>query len=140
MPNKIFLDANILVDLINTANTNNKLIIFLFDSILKRNDKLYCSPTTFSITYYFLGKTLQDKKLLNKKIWKTFSEFSFTREDKLIMEKVKKSKFRDLEDALQYHSAKDSGVNVIITYNYFDFEHSLIPVYHPINYIQQFLL
>lgn len=139
MPKKIFFDANILVDLINAGNTNNKLIVFLFDTLLKRGERLYCSPTTFSITYYFLGKILKNKKLLNEKVKKTFSEFYFTREDNFIMGKVKNSKFRDLEDALQYFSAEDSGANVIITYNYYDFEYSKIPVYHPIDYINQFL-
>lgn len=139
MPKKIFFDANILVDLINKGNTNNKLIMFLFDTLLKRGERLYCSPTTFCITYYFLGKFLINKKLLNEEVKKTFSEFYFTREDNFIMEKVKNSKFRDLEDALQYFSAEDSGVNTIITYNYYHFEHSQIPVYHPIDYINQFL-
>jgi len=139
MPNKIFFDANILVDLINAGNTNNKLISFLVDSLLKKNERLCCSPTTFSITYYFLGKILKNKKLLNEKIKKTFSEFYFTREDNLIMEKVQNSKFRDLEDALQYFSAEDSGVDIIITNNYFDFEYSQIPVYRPIDYVNQFL-
>ena len=46
----------------------------------------------------------------------------------------------DLEDALQYYSAEDAGVNIIITNNYFDFEHSIIPVYHPLQYINQFLI
>jgi predicted nucleic acid-binding protein len=140
MPNKIFFDANLLVDLINVGNTNNKLIVFLVDRLLKSNKKLYCSPTTFSITYYFLGKILKNKNLLNEKIKKTFSVFYFTREDNLIMEKVQNSMFRDLEDALQYFSAEDSGIDAIITYNYFDFEHSEIPVYHPLEYISKFLL
>jgi hypothetical protein len=52
----------------------------------------------------------------------------------------KKSKFTDLEDALQDHSAADSKVDMIITKNFFDFEQSEIPVYHPIRYISEFLL
>jgi len=51
-----------------------------------------------------------------------FLEFSFTREDHLIMDKEKESKFRDVEDALQYYSAEDSKVDIIITKNFFDVE------------------
>lgn len=69
-----------------------------------------------------------------------FLEFSFTREDHVIMNKVKESKFRDLEDALQYYSAEDSKVDIMITKNFFDFEHSIIPAYHPEQYINEFLL
>jgi len=56
------------------------------------------------------------------------------------MNKVKESKFRDLEDALQYYSAEDSKVDIMITKNFFDFEHSIIPAYHPEQYINEFLL
>jgi hypothetical protein len=69
-----------------------------------------------------------------------FSSFNFTREDNVIMEKVMKSAFTDLEDALQYYSALDSKVDVIITKNHFDYSKSIIPVYHPLQYITEFLL
>lgn len=88
----------------------------------------------------FLNKIIKNNQFLNEEIISFFSEFNFTREDDLIMEKVKNSKFRDLEDALQYYSAEDAGVTTIITNNYFDFEHSIIPVYHPLQYINEFLL
>jgi predicted nucleic acid-binding protein len=101
---------------------------------------LYCSPTSFAITYYFLAKLIKDKKVLNKEVVALFSGFIFTREDAVIMEKVKKSLFTDLEDALQYFSAMDAGVDLIITKNHFDFAKSAIPVYHPQHYINEFLL
>ena len=56
------------------------------------------------------------------------------------MNKVTKSDFKDPEDALQYYSAEDSEVNIIISKNFFDFKKSLIPVYHPLQYINQFLI
>ena len=140
MPKKIFLDANVLVDLVNVDNDLNKQIGWLFNLIMDKKEILFCSPTTFAITYYFVGKKLKDKKLLNEKAKRLFSYFTFTREDNIIMEKVKKSSFTDLEDALQYYSAMDSGVDMIITKNHFDFSKSVIPVYHPLQYISEFLL
>jgi predicted nucleic acid-binding protein len=140
MRKKIFLDANILIELVNANNKLNKQITFLFNRVRKNKDNLYCSPTSFAITYFFLGKQIKSRQLLNEHTINFFSEFYFTRENDLIMEKVKNSKFRDLEDALQYYSAEDAGVNIIITNNYFDFEHSIIPVYHPLQYINQFLI
>jgi predicted nucleic acid-binding protein len=140
MPKKIFFDANILIDFIYSTNTLNKEIAFLFYQLRRENHFFYCSPTSFAITYYFLSKKIENINLLNKKAISFFSEFKFTREDHLIMEEVKRSKFRDLEDGLQYFSAEDSKVDLIITKNFFDFEHSLIPVYHPEQYISEFLL
>jgi len=140
MQKKIFLDANILIELVNKHNELNKEITFLFNGIIRNKDLFYCSPTSFAITYFFLGKYLKEKKSLNEITEEFFSGFHFTSENSLIMGKVIKSQFRDLEDALQYFSAQDSGVDIIITKNFFDYEHSLIPVYHPLEYINQFLI
>ena len=140
MRKKIFFDANVLVDLINAANDFHSPSIYLFNELRKREEALYCSPTSFAITYYLWNKAIKNKKFLNRQVIEFFSDFQFTKEDHLIMQEVKKSNFRDPEDALRYFSAKDAGINVIITKNYFDFEHSKIPVYHPLEYISKFLL
>jgi predicted nucleic acid-binding protein len=140
MPKKIFFDANVLVDFIYADNKLNTQIIFLFYELRKKRELFYCSPTSFSITYYFLSKTIKNNRLLNEKSTDFFSNFIFTREDSIIMKRVMKSDFGDLEDALQYYSAKDAGVNVIITKNFFDFKGSSIPVYHPVQYISEFLI
>ena len=140
MKKKIFLDTNILVDFTNAGNTIHKQIVFMINRSLQNKDHLYCSPTTFAITYFFLSKTTKDPANLNKQAKSLFSIFNFTREDGVIMGKVKLSGFADLEDALQYYSAEDSNVDVIITKNFFDFGASKIPVYHPLQYINQFLI
>lgn len=140
MRKKIFFDANILIELVNEPNELNKEITFLFNGIIKNKDFLYCTPTSFAITYFFLGKSLKNKEFLNQLTQEFFSVFHFTSENNLIMQKVIKSHFRDLEDALQYFSAEDSGIDIIIIKNFFDYEHSLIPVYNPLDYINQFLM
>ncbi len=98
------------------------------------------SPTSFAITYYFLSKNYKHLEKLNQLVIDFFSNFIFTREDDLTMEKVFKSGFTDLEDALQYYSALEAGVDAIITYNKPDFITSKINVYHPIQFINEFLL
>lgn len=137
---KIFFDANILVDLINSGNRNHRTVLFLFDQLVKQRRKLFVSPTSFAITYYFLSKNYKDLEKLNRLVIDFFSNFVFTREDDLTMEKVFKSGFTDLEDALQYYSALDAGVDAIITYNKTDFVTSEIQVFHPIQFINEFLL
>lgn len=140
MRNKIFFDANILIDLINEHNQLNQEITYLFNSVRKHKYLLYCSPTTFAITYFFLGKSIKNKARLNKLAKEFFAEFDFTSENNLIIQSAMNSDFRDLEDALQFFSAKDSEIDIIITKNFFDYEHSSIPVYHPLEFINRFLL
>lgn len=137
---KIFFDANVLIDLINGANDLNNISLILFTKIRLQKTLLYASPTSFAITYYFISKNLANKKLINKIAVDFFSPFIFTKEDNGIMEKVKKCSFSDLEDALQYFSALDSGVDAIITKNHFDFSRSTIPVYHPLQFVSEFLI
>lgn len=100
---------------------------------------MLCSPVTFAITYYFFGKQLKNNKLLNEKIKRLFKLFEFTQDNAAMMEQVMQSPFKDLEDALQFYSALDAKADAIITKNYFDFSESTIPVYHPLQYISQFL-
>ncbi len=138
--NKIFFDANVIIDLINNSNDFYIAAVEVFQSMRSQKKKFYCSPTTFAITYYFLSKKIKDKKTLNNETAALFKDFTFTREDEVIMQKVLKSSFTDLEDALQYYSAMDAGADVIITKNYFDFAKAAIPVYHPLQYINEFLL
>ncbi len=137
---KIFLDANIIIDLINSGNQFHTDILFLFNALMKQKVKLYVSPTSFAIAYYFLDKRMKDKKKLNQTAINLFSNFYFTREDEVIMQKVLKSAFNDLEDALQYYFALDAGAGLIISYNQHDFVKSAIPVYHPMQYINEFLI
>lgn len=89
MPKKIFFDANVIIDLIHADNNLNRQTKYLFSRLKKNKDIFYCSPTSFAITYYFLNKIIKNNQLLNKEIISFFEEFSFTREDSIIMDKVK---------------------------------------------------
>lgn len=137
---KIFLDANIIIDLVNYGNKRHAESLLLFSELTKQQAKMYVSPTSFAITYYFLGKAIKNPAKSNKVVIELFSHFIFTREDDVIMEKVLQSSFNDLEDALQYFSAIDAGAGIIISYNQHDFINPAIPVYHPLQYISEFIL
>ncbi len=137
---KVFIDANVIIDLINSGNKRHAESQLLFNELIKTKTKLFVSPTSFAIVYYFLGKHIKSPVKLNQTAAELFSNFIFTREDGLIMEKVMKSSFADLEDALQYFSALDAGAEIIISYNQHDFINPQIPVYHPFQYINEFLL
>lgn len=85
MPTKIFFDANVIIDLLHADNNLNRQTKYLFSALKKNKEIFYCSPTSFAITYYFLNKIIKDTQFLNKEIIAFFSEFTFTREDDLIM-------------------------------------------------------
>ncbi len=137
---KFFFDTNILIDILDESAEGHTASRYLLNKLAVAGNQLYISPTSFAITFYFLNKYYINKSKLNLLVKSFFTSFIFTREDTLIMKKVLSSSFTDLEDALQYYSAQDSGINIIITKNYFDFNNSTIPVYHPLQYISEFFL
>jgi predicted nucleic acid-binding protein len=59
--NKIFFDANIFIDLANASNDMHKAVVVLLNKIDRKSKQLYCSPTTFAITYFFFQKLLRIK-------------------------------------------------------------------------------
>ncbi len=129
-----------MIDLISAENKSHANTTWMFDELLSLKEVLLCSPVTFAITYYFLSKKVKNNTILNNKAKRLFAPFTFSKEDSSIMQSVMQSSFTDLEDALQYYSALDAKAEVIITKNYFDFYESSIPVYHPLQYINQFLI
>jgi len=135
---KVFIDANILVEILTETNEKVRLCNFMMSNLQSSSHQLFCSPTTFAITYFFFGKQVKNKELLNEKMRKFFQPFHFTREDYIIIDRVLKSKFTDLEDALRYFSAEDERVDAIVTFNKFDYPKSAIPVYLPEEFIYKY--
>ncbi len=133
---KIFLDANVIIDLLDKSSIYHLESKELLRIIRKFYGKPYISPTTFAIAYYVFGKTLKQKKWLNKTVNEIFSNFHYTSEDQGIMDRVLSTKFSDYEDALQYFSASSSAVNLIITRNVHDYHLSKIPVLLPAEFIE----
>jgi predicted nucleic acid-binding protein len=125
---KIFLDANILVSVLN-----NEYPLFTYTSrILSLIDnpkyEVYTSPLCLAITYYFVEKK-SGNKLAMKKI-KLLAEkiriAGITAET--IKQTIQNKKIHDFEDGMQYYSAVLSKCNCIITEDLADFYYSDLEV------------
>ena len=132
---KIFVDANILVDFFD-KNAEEHHISVLVMNLLLNEYKVLVTPTSFAITYYLALKNMVERGKANYHIKAVFSAFSFVKEDQGVMNKVLKSKFDDLEDALQYFAAEDAGADCIVTKNFHDFYLARIPVMHPMVFLE----
>ncbi len=125
---KLFLDANILVSVLNKEYPT-----FTYASrILSLSDQprfeLYTSPICLAIAFYFAekksGTALAKSKMAvlnsNLKI-STVNQFCITR-------CLENKKINDFEDGLEYYSAFDAGCVCIITEDTKDFYFSEIEV------------
>lgn len=96
--------------------------------------KIYISALTFANTYYLLSrhyKADDAKKILIK--FKILIEVLPV--DDKILELALVSDFNDFEDAIQYHTALEGNLDMIITRNKKDFKHSKLPVMTAAEYL-----
>ena len=134
---KVFLDANIIIDFLDKPSYDNKSASEVLRIVRLIGRPVFISPTTFAIVYYIFTKRNKQVKNIKEILKDFFSEFEFTTENESVMEQVLSSDFDDLEDALQYYSAKFAGIELIITKNKKDFLNAKnLLVLHPLEFIE----
>lgn len=124
---KVFLDTNIILDLLAERNP-------FYDSIAKiatfadhKKLQLITSPISFTTVNYILSKFESSESAITK--MRNFAVIcKVCTINQEIIDKSLNSKFPDFEDAVQYYSAVLSNCNVILTRNGKDFKKSEIAV------------
>jgi predicted nucleic acid-binding protein len=126
----IFLDANILVSVLN-----HEMPTFSYSArvmslpTFRSNFKLFTSPICLSIAYYFSEKKCGNRKAIEKiKILSNQIQITSIGPDELSAVNNNK-KINDYEHGLQYYAALNAHCDIIITENIDDFVFSEIPVY-----------
>lgn len=118
---KLFLDANILIDISDSSRPFSKKSSQLFDYILDNTLKyeLYTSCDLLTTIYYVLNRKLDTKvvleqiKILNQLI--NVIEFGNQEIDEAIYLMEKNKEFTDLEDTIQFVMARKERCDYIIT-------------------------
>jgi predicted nucleic acid-binding protein len=132
----LFLDTNIVIDLLAKREPFYRSVAQLFSLADKMKLQLCVSALTFANTNYILLKEmkLDEAKLILRKLKLLVKVISL--DDKIIGLSLNDSDFKDYEDALQYYSALENGDDMIITRNLKDFQKSKIPVLTADQYLQ----
>lgn len=126
--NKILIDTNIVIDLLAKRKDFYDEAAELFSLSDKKEIKLTISSLTFANTNYVLSKQKSAKEareILRK--FKVLVEI-LNLDDKIIELALSDEEFFDFEDGLQFYSALENGVEIILTRNKKDFKNSKIPV------------
>ena len=125
---RILIDTNIVIDLLSQREKFYDDAANLFSRADKKELELTISSLTFANTNYILTKLKSAKKtreILRK--FKVLVEL-LTLDDKITELDLSDENFQDFEDGLQYYSAIENKVDVIVTRNKKDFKNSKIPV------------
>ena len=128
---KVFLDTNILVDLIADRRPFSKHAIEIFKSAEEHKVQLFTSSHSIATTHYLLKKYVEEKELRN--ILLNLLEFlEVIPVDLDVLKKGLRSNHKDFEDAVQIFCASlIAGINFIVTRNTKDFKTSEIAVLTP---------
>lgn len=132
----LLIDTNIVIDLLAKRMSHYKDSAFLFSLADKKKVKLYISSLTFANTNYILLKVKSPSEV--KSILRKFKLIVdvLPLDDKIVGLALNDVDYDDFEDGLQYFTAIENNLDVIITRNLKDFKKSKIPVMNPEQYLK----
>lgn len=125
---RLLVDTNIVIDLLSKRDEFYVEAAELFSLADKKEIALKISALTFANTHYILSKlksAIEARAILKK--FKMLVEL-LNLDDKITELALSDDSFADFEDGLQYYTAQENEVNVIITRNKKDFKSSKLPV------------
>ena len=126
--NRVLLDTNIVIDLLAKRKGFYDEAAELFSLSDKNMLKLVVSSLTFANTNYVLSnqKTAKETREILRK-FKVLVEI-VNLDNKIIELALSNDEFSDFEDGIQYYSALENNIDIILTRNKKDFKNSKIPV------------
>lgn len=133
---KLFIDTNIIIDLLAKREPFYDQAAILFTLADKQKIELSVSALTFANTNYILLHSLkpEEAKLILRKLKLIVEVLSL--DEKIVGLSLNDNDFVDYEDALQYFTALENGVDMIITRNLKDFKKSKLPVMTAAQFLQ----
>jgi predicted nucleic acid-binding protein len=134
MKNKIFLDTNVVIDLLGEREPYYNSVAKIATLADKGKIQLVVSALTFSTVFYILSR-FEAKEIVKEKIRKFKVIVETSDLTNKIIDKGLSSKFSDFEDALQYFCALKKDCNILITRNAKDFKNADISVLSPDEYL-----
>jgi predicted nucleic acid-binding protein len=137
---KIFLDANILVSVMNKEYplfTYSARILSLMDS---PKFQVFTSPVCLAIAFYFAEKK-SGQKVAKNKISLLISKIKIAEADEnVVLKAVQDKTVGDFEDGLEYYSALNAGCKWIVTEDINDFHFSKLPVMNARQFLEEHVL
>lgn len=132
--NKIFLDSDVLLDLLLDRAPFTDDIAEIIEEALTDKTKLCVSPISITNINYIVGRVENQKKadIQTKRILEIVKIENVGQK---IIDKASNSKFKDFEDAVQNYCAESAGHNIIITRNTKDYKESELSILTPKEYL-----
>jgi predicted nucleic acid-binding protein len=117
---KIFIDSDIILDLIQKREPFYKEAVSLFALVEENKVKGFVSPLIFANLFYILRK-IENSKFAIQVLTRLKAILHVLTIDEKIVELALSSGFKDFEDAIQYYSALEANLEYILTRNKKDY-------------------
>lgn len=128
---RIFVDTNVIVDLIADRKPFSKFAIELFQKAENKKVTLFASSHSIATTHYLLKKYIGEKELRSI-LYALLDYVTVVPVSVDTLKKGLRSKHKDFEDAVQIICASSvENMDCIVTRNIKDFQGSEIPVFAP---------
>ena len=124
---KIFVDTNIVIDLLSRREPFFEEASTLFSLADKKQIELTLSSLTIANTSYSLLRQMDSNKAKSILMKLRLIVKILPLDDKIIGLAINDDSFTDFEDGLQYFTALENGQELIITRNLKDFKNSKLP-------------
>ena len=124
---KLFVDTNIVIDLLSRRETFFEEAATLFSLADKKQIELTVSSLTIANTSYALLRQMDSNKAKSIVRKLRLIVEILPLDDKIIGLALNDETFPDFEDGLQYFTAVENGQELIITRNLKDYKNSKLP-------------
>lgn len=132
---QLFIDTDVALDLLGRREPHYQAAALLFSLADKKKIMLGISSLSFSNLHYLLSRqynAAESRRLLIK--FKVLVRVLAV--DDKINELALSSSFTDFEDAIQYHTAIENGIHLLLTRNIKDYKKAQIAVMTPESYLR----
>lgn len=124
----VLFDTNVVLDMLLDRAPFADAAERLFAYVENQRIYGYLCATTVTTIYYLARKVLSADQT-HAEMQKLLRLFDITSVNKIVLESAIASGLPDFEDAVLYESAKQAGVDTIVTRNKQDFPHAEIALY-----------
>lgn len=128
--NKVFVDTDVILDLLSERIPHFHFSAVLFTFAEMKKMELYTTPLIMANTFYILRKQLGNDEARSA-LRKLRILLKIIDSSESIIDKALNSSFTDFEDAIQYYTALENGIKIILTRNLRDYKNADMIVQTP---------
>lgn len=132
----MFIDTDIALDLLSQREPYYSAAATLFTMADKKKITACVSSLSFSNLHYLLSRQYSSSE--SRRILNSFKVLvKVMPVDDKIIELALSSKFHDFEDAIQYFTAIENGINILVTRNIKDYKGANIAILSAQDYLNR---